>query len=291
MEVFDANSQNAIKVERLTKSFGNFTLRDVNFALPAGSIMGLVGENGAGKTTLFKLIMNVLRRDEGEISVLGQDNLAPGFDALKNEVGVVLGSAGLPDYLTAAQLGRVLRLCFSAWDDGYFNQMLADFRLPEDKLIKEFSTGMKMKIAIAAALAHRPRLLLLDEPTSGLDPIVREEILGVFNDFTRDPEHAILISSHILSDLEKICDYIAFLHEGRLLFCEEKDKLLEDYALLKLPEADFAAVPPGAVVSLRREPWGVEALVKKHEINPAFVTEHTTLEDIIIFWSKGGGAQ
>ncbi len=282
---------NAIKVGHLTKSYGNFTLRDVNLCLPTGSIMGLVGENGAGKTTLFKLIMNVLERDEGKICVLGHDNLSPEFGDLRNDIGVVLSGAGLPEYLSPRQVNGILRQTFRGWNEAYFRQLMADFKLPENKTIKEFSTGMKMKLAIAAALAHNPRLLLLDEPTSGLDPMTREDILAVFNDFTRNPANSILISSHIVSDLEKICDYIAFLHEGRLLFCEEKDRLLEDYALIKMPAADFAVVPPGAVVSLRREAYGVEALVKKHDINPSFVTEHTTLEDIILFWSKGGGAQ
>lgn len=282
---------NAIKVEHLTKNYGNFTLRDVNLCLPTGSIMGLVGENGAGKTTLFKLIMNVLERDEGEICVLGHDNLSPQFGELKNDIGVVLSGAGLPEYLTPAQVNGVLRQTFRVWNESYFYQLLADFKLPESKTIKKFSTGMKMKLAIATALSHNPRLLLLDEPTSGLDPMVREDILAVFNDFTRNPAHSILISSHIVSDLEKICDYIAFLHEGRLMFCEEKDRLLEDYALIKMPSAEFSAVPPGAVVSLRREAYGIEALVKKHEIHPSFATEHTTLEDIILFLSKGGGTQ
>lgn len=284
-------SANAIKVGHLTKSYGNFTLRDVNLCLPTGSIMGLVGENGAGKTTLFKLIMNVLERDEGEICVLGHDNQSPEFDDLRNDIGVVLSGAGLPEYLSPKQVNGMLRQAFSGWNEAYFHQLMTDFKLPENKTIKQFSTGMKMKLAIAAALAHNPRLLLLDEPTSGLDPMVREDILAVFNDFTRNPAHSILISSHIVSDLEKICDYIAFLHEGRLLFCEEKDRLLEDYALIKMSAADFAVMPPGAVVSLRREAYGVEALVKKHDINPSFVTERTTLEDIILFWSKGGGAQ
>lgn len=284
-------SANAIKVGHLTKSYGNFTLRDVNLCLPTGSIMGLVGENGAGKTTLFKLIMNVLERDEGEICVLGHDNQSPEFGNLRNDIGVVLSGAGLPEYLSPKQVNGMLRQAFSGWNEAYFHQLMTDFKLPENKTIKQFSTGMKMKLAIAAALAHNPRLLLLDEPTSGLDPMVREDILAVFNDFTRNPAHSILISSHIVSDLEKICDYIAFLHEGRLLFCEEKDRLLEDYALIKMSAADFAVVPPGAVVSLRREAYGVEALVRKHDINPSFVTERTTLEDIILFWSKGGGAQ
>lgn len=284
-------SANAIKVGHLTKSYGNFTLRDVNLCLPTGSIMGLVGENGAGKTTLFKLIMNVLERDDGEICVLGHDNQSLEFGDLRNDIGVVLAGAGLPEYLSPKQVNGMLRQAFSGWNEAYFHQLMTEFKLPENKTIKQFSTGMKMKLAIAAALAHNPRLLLLDEPTSGLDPMMREDILAVFNDFTRNPAHSILISSHIVSDLEKICDYIAFLHEGRLLFCEEKDRLLEDYALIKMPAADFAVVPPGAVVSLRREAYGVEALVKKHEINPSFVTEHTTLEDIILFWSKGGGAQ
>lgn len=280
--------QYAIEVSNLSKSFGDFRLGKLDLRLPKGCIMGLVGENGAGKTTLLKLIINVLKRDDGDIRVLGHDNRSAEFTRLKEDIGVVLNEACLPGYLSAGELDRVMQLTFSNWDDAYYRQMLADFELPAKKLIKDFSCGMKMKLAIAAALAHHPRLLVLDEPTSGLDPMTRDTILNRLNDFTREPQNSIIISSHIVSDLEKICDYITFLHKGELMFCEEKDRLLEDYAILKLSTADFLDIPPEAVISKRIESYGVEALVLKDQINRAIPVEHSTLEDIIIFWAKGG---
>lgn len=285
---FEENSQYAVEVRGLSKSFGDFRLGELDWRVPAGSIMGLVGENGAGKTTLLKLLMNVLLRDSGEVSVLDRDNQSAGFVRLKEEIGVVINEAGLPGYLNAGELDRIMRQTFTAWDGAYYRQMLHDFGLPSKKLIKDFSCGMKMKLCIALAMSHHPRLLILDEPTSGLDPMVRDSILNILNDFTRDPQNSIIISSHIVSDLEKICDYITFLHKGELMFCEEKDRLLEDYAILKLSAADFADIPPEAVISKRIESYGVEALVRKDRINPAIAIEHSTLEDIIIFWAKGG---
>ena len=279
---------NAIELRNVCRSFAGFELQDVTFALPTGCILGLVGENGAGKSTTIRLIMNAIARDGGEISVLGCDNTAPEFRAVKEDIGVVLDEACFPSVLNAKQIGKTMAGIYARWDDGLYQSYLKRFKLPEKKRVKDFSRGMKMKLAIAAALSHHPRLLILDEATSGLDPIVRDEILELFSDFTRDPEHSILISSHIVSDLEKLCDYIAFIHEGRLLFCEEKDTLLEKYGVVACTREQLADLPEEAVVSIRTNEYGAQALVVKDAVSASFAPERPLMEDIILFMVKGG---
>lgn len=282
---------NAIETNRLCKAFGGFTLSNVSLSLPQGSIMGLVGENGAGKSTTIKLIMNAIARDKGTAKVLGVDNQSAEFRGVKEDIGVVLDEADVPEVLTAKNIGAVMAGTYKRWNKEYYRDCLARFQLPEGKKVKDYSRGMKMKLAIAVALSHAPKLLILDEATSGLDPMMRDEILDIFNDFTRDETHSILMSSHIVSDLEKICDYIAFIHNGRLLLCEEKDRLLEEYAILKLSQRDFEAVPPETVRGVKATAYGVEALVEKSAVSPVFVTERTTLENIILFLAKGDRQQ
>lgn len=279
---------NAIEIKGLCKSYPGFELSNINIDLPQGSIMGLVGENGAGKSTTIKLIMNAIQRSAGSIKVMGVDNTDPAFLNVKQDIGVVLDEAYYPEVLTATRLNGVMRRTYRNWDDSCYFSYLKNLSLPQDKEFKDLSRGMKMKLAIAVAMSHKPKLLILDEATSGLDPMVRDEILDMFNDFTRDEEHSILLSSHIVSDLEKICDYIAFIHQGRIQFCEEKDRLLEEYAILKLRQADLEAVPEEAVVGLKRTSYGAEVLVRKESVSSAFSAERTTLEDIILLMVKGG---
>ena len=199
----------------------------------------------------------------------------------------MLDEAYFPESLTAGRLGKVMAQTYSNWDGVCYADYLRHLSLPSNKPFKDFSRGMKMKLAIAVAMSHQPRLLILDEATSGLDPMVRDEILDVFNDFTRDESHSILLSSHIVSDLEKICDYIAFIHHGRLHFCEEKDRLIEEYAIVRLSRADFEAIPEEAVRGVKYGDYGVEALVLRSQVSRAIPTEHTSLEDIILFLAKG----
>lgn len=277
----------AIEIKGLCKSYSGFTLSDINLNVPQGTIMGLVGENGAGKSTTLRLIMNAIARDAGSVSVLGVDNQSAGFNTLKQEIGVVLDEAYFPEVLTAGDVGKVMAGTYKNWDEAYYERCLARFSLPEKKIFKEFSRGMKMKLSIAVALSHSPRLLILDEATSGLDPMMRDEILEIFNDFTRDETHSILLSSHIVSDLEKICDYIAFIHRGRLLLCKEKDRLLEEYGVLRITRDKYMDIPPEAVMGKRSTPYGVEVLVEKSAVSSAFGAERTTLEDIILFLAKG----
>lgn len=278
---------NAIEIKGLQKRYQGFSLNDVSFCLPSGCIMGLVGENGAGKSTIIRLIMDAAKRDGGTVTVLGEDNTKREFSDLKNDIGVVLDEAYFPEVLGAREINKILKATYKNWDEKQFFELLQRFSLPLKKQVKDYSRGMKMKLAIAAALCHAPRLLILDEATSGLDPIVRDEILDILNDFTRDEGHSILMSSHILSDLEKSCDYIAFVHRGRLLFCEEKDRLLEEYGTVRLSKERFEDIPPEAVLGKRVSEYGVEALVEKNKISDAFVVEHTGLEDIILFMVKG----
>lgn len=277
---------NAIEITNLNKSYPNFNLKNLTLTLPQGSILGLAGENGAGKSTTLKLIMNSIPRDSGTVRVLGTDNQSAAFQSVKEDIGVVLDEAYFPEVLTPKNVATVMRHTYRRWDDQVFSAYLDRFSLPREKAFQHFSRGMKMKFAIAVALSHAPKLLILDEATSGLDPMIRDEILDLFNDFTRDEEHSILLSSHIISDMEKICDYIAFLHHGSLILCEEKDRLLEEYALLKLSRADFEAVPPEAVHGKKETPYGVEALVKRSAVSSAFRLEHTSLEDIILFLAR-----
>lgn len=225
---------NAIELKGLIKEYPGFRLGSLDLALPSGSIMGLVGENGAGKSTTIKLIMNAIKRDAGSVSVLGVDNQSRAFSGIKEDIGVVLDEAYYPEVLNSRDVGCVMAKTYRHWEPDTYENYLQRFGLPQDKAFRDYSRGMKMKLAIAVALSHQAKLLILDEATSGLDPMVRDEILDIFNEYTRQEDRSILLSSHIVSDLEKICDYIAFLHKGQLLLCEEKDRLLEEYALVRL---------------------------------------------------------
>lgn len=279
---------NAIELNHVHKSFGSFAIRDLNLTVPSGTICGLVGENGAGKSTTIRLIMNALRPDSGRVEVLGVDAGSPEFLAVKEDVGVVLDEAYFPEVLTAAQVGRVMADTYRRWDAAQYEAYLARFELPRKKVFKDFSRGMRMKLAIAVALSHAPKLLVLDEATAGLDPIVRDEVLSLFNEFTREEDHSILISSHILSDLEKLCDHIAFLHQGRLLLCDEKDRLLERYALLVGTADQVDSLAPGVVVGRESSAYGgVRALVKRSEVPAGVALERASVEDIILFLVKG----
>lgn len=278
---------NAIEIKGLEKRYDGFQLGSFDLTLPSGCIMGLVGENGAGKSTSIKLIMNAIGRDAGEISVLGVDNRSAEFRDVKEDIGVVLDEAYFPEVMSARNVGKVMALTYKNWDAAAFEGYLKKFSLAPDKIFKDYSRGMRMKLAIVAALSHGAKLLILDEATSGLDPMARDELLDIFNDFTRDENCSILLSSHIVSDLEKICDYIAFLHKGRLVLCEEKDRLLEEYALIRLTEERLRELPEESIISRRASGYATEALVLRGGIPAAIPTEHTSLEDIILFMAKG----
>ena len=279
---------NAIELSHINKSFGDFAIRDLNLTVPSGTICGLVGENGAGKSTTIRLLMGALRPDSGTASVLGTDVSSPEFREVKEDVGVVLDEAYFPESLNAVQVGKIMAATYRRWDQRLYDSYLKHFDLPEKKQFKDFSRGMRMKLAIAVALSHQPKLLVLDEATAGLDPIVRDEVLDIFNEFTREEDHSILISSHILSDLEKLCDYIAFIHKGDLLFCEEKDQLLEQYGIFEDSRENLDCLQPEAIVAREESRYGgVRALVKRDLAPTGFRLEKPTVEDVVLFLVKG----
>ena len=272
---------NAIELRDLEKHYRDFDLK-IDLELPQGCILGLVGENGAGKSTAIRLLLGMTRPDGGSIRVLGEER------ADKEEIGVVLDEPAYPECLTPRQLGRVMAGIFRSWDPAAYEGYLKKLSLPENKRFKDFSRGMKMKLSIAVALSHHPRLLVLDEPTSGLDPVVRDEVVELFADFARQEDHSVLISSHIVSDLEKLCDYVAFLHKGRLLLCEEKDALREAYGLARLSGADFEALDPAAVIGSRRSPYGVSAILRRSAAPAGLALEPVSIEDLFILMVKEG---
>lgn len=277
---------NAIEIRGLTKRYKDFALEDLNLDLPYGCVLGLVGENGAGKSTTIRLIMDALERDGGTVSVLGADNQSKEFLDLKEDIGVVLDETFVPEILSAKQLGKIMAGTFRNWDQAAYDGWLNRLGLPQDKKLKDYSRGMTMKLGIAAALSHGARLLLLDEATGGLDPMVREELLEVFADFAAQDGHAVLLSSHIVSDLERICDYIAFLHKGKLMMCEEKDVLLDRYGILKCTREQLRNIPEEAVHGKRVGAYGVEALVEREYMPRDVVVDRAALEDIILYLSK-----
>ena len=274
--------ENAVEIRNLTKAYEKFTLDDLNLTLPSGCIMGLIGENGAGKSTTFKLILDMISRDGGEIKLLGKDNRTS-LNLLKEEIGIVPDEIGLPPTLNAKQVGKIMASSFSNWDGEAYKGYLSKLGVPDDQAFKKLSRGMKMKLGIAIALSHHPKLLLLDEATNGLDPVVRDEVLDMFFEFTRDENHSILISSHIVSDLEKLCDYIAFLHNGRLILCEEKDVLKDEYRLVKGSAEEINRLPEESVIGKKIMPYGAEAIVRRESVPEGAVAEPIDIEQLFVF--------
>ena len=280
---------NALELHGVEKHYPDFTLGPIDLTLPGGTVCGLIGENGAGKSTTLKLILNMMERDAGTIRVLGKDDLEAS-PCTKEDIGVVLSGEGIPTCLTAEQVGKVMAGIYRNWDAAAYTDYCKRFDLPQKKKYSEYSTGMKMKQCLAVALSHHPKLLLLDEATSGLDPIIRDELIDLLLDFVRDEDHAILISSHIVSDLEKLCDTIAFLHKGRLLLCEEKDALREEYALWHGTAAQLAALDT-PVYGKRVTPYGVEALVRRDAMPAGAELAPVSIEELFVLMVKGENVQ
>lgn len=276
---------NALEIKNLTKSFPDFSLDHLSLTLPSGCVMGLIGENGAGKSTTIRLILGMLHQDAGTITILGRDN-HENIRLTKEEVGVVLDEVGLPECLNTRQVGKVMAGTFRNWNQQEYDRILEKFNLPQGKPFKTFSRGMKMKLGIAVAMSHGAKLLLMDEPTGGLDPVVRDEVVEMFSDFTRDENHSILISSHIVSDLEKLCDYIAFLHKGKLLLCEEKDQLLAEYGMLHCAAHQLEAIDPDAVIYRKSSPYGVQAIVKRQAVPDGLPLSPISIEELFVFMVK-----
>lgn len=276
---------NAFELRQVKKRYGDFELK-LDLSLPRGCILGLIGENGAGKSTTIKLLLGMTRPDEGSITVLDHpvdDSFAP----VREEIGVVLDEPAFPDCLTPAQIGSIMADVYQNWDAAAYAALLEKLSLEPGKKFKEFSRGMKMKLSIAVALAHKAKLLVLDEATSGLDPVVRDEVVELFSEFTRDEEHSVLISSHIVSDLEKLCDYVAFLHKGELLLCKEKDKLLEEYGLALCTREQLESLPVTAVAGTQDSLFGVTALIRKDQAPEGLAVIPVGLEDLFVTMIKG----
>ncbi len=276
---------NALEIKDLSKSFSGFCLDNLNLTLPSGCIMGLIGENGAGKSTTIKLILDMLHKESGTITVLGKDNERD-MSLLKEDIGVVMDEAGIPECLTAKQVGKVMKHTFRQWNEDEYARLLKKLSLPENKPFKNFSRGMKMKLGIAIAMSHGAKLLLLDEPTSGLDPVVRDEVVEMFYDFTRDENHSILISSHIVSDLEKLCDYIAFLHKGKLLLCEEKDELLSEYGIIHCTPEQLSELDAKAIKYKKETPYGTTVMVSRRDVSDTLKVSPISIEELFVFMVK-----
>ena len=276
---------NALEIKNLTKAYPGFTLDNLNLTLPSGCIMGLIGENGAGKSTTIKLILDMIHKDSGNIAILGKDN-TDSIELTKEDIGVVMDEVGIPECLTVKQVGNVMRHTFRNWDDAEYARLVQKLALPDKKQFKEFSRGMKMKLGIAIALSHNAKLLILDEATSGLDPVVRDEVVEMFSDFTRDENHSILISSHIVSDLEKLCDYVAFLHKGKLLLCEEKDQLLAEYGLIHCTAEELHNLPATAIKYKKENPYGIEAMVRRGAVPAGVNVSPISIEELFVFMVK-----
>ena len=279
---------NSIEIQGLVKGYSSFTLGPIDLAVPAGAIVGLIGENGAGKTTLLKCLLGIAKPDRGTAQILGRDS---GDRQAREDVGVVLDECLFHDSLLAGDVGKILSREDRQWDGALFGALLRRLELPADRLLKEFSRGMKMKLSLAAALAHHPRVLVLDEATSGLDPVVRDEVLDELMAFSAQGDRAILMSSHITTDLEKAADYIAYLHQGRLLLLEEKDRLLEDHGRLVCARADLAEVDPAYVLAVRRGQWSTEALIRDKAAfrrrYPKLTVDPVSLDEIMVFLERG----
>ena len=276
---------NALEIKNLTISYPGFTLDNLNLTLPSGCIMGLIGENGAGKSTTIKLILDMIHKDSGSIAILGKDN-TDSIELTKEDIGVVMDEVGIPECLTVKQVGNVMRHTFCNWDDAEYARLVQKLALPDKKQFKEFSRGMKMKLGIAIALSHNAKLLILDEATSGLDPVVRDEVVEMFSDFTRDENHSILISSHIVSDLEKLCDYITFIHKGKLLLCEEKDQLLAEYGLIHCTSEELQNLPAEAIKYKKENPYGIEAMVQRGAVPAGVNVSPISIEELFVFMVK-----
>lgn len=280
-------SESAISVRELSKKLGDFQLGPLNFDIPRGSFVGIIGENGAGKSTTIKLLHGILEPDSGEVSVRGH-NPRGSDPSYKARVGFVFDDLYLPETMHLKNVETFNRLLYGkAWDSSVFWDLADRFSLPKKQRIKKFSRGMRMQVGLICALSHNAELLILDEPTSGLDPVVREAILDMMMEFLQDEQHTVVFSTHITSDLEKAADYIAFIHEGKLALWEQKDALGEKYGMVQASAEHLDALPPGAILGRRRTPFGDTALVVRDAVPQGFVAERPSIEDIMVYLIKG----
>lgn len=279
----------AIQCRKMRKSYGSFTLDIEDFTIETGTVHGLIGANGSGKTTTIKLILGLLFPDGGDLTVLGSSRIGNDAD-VRQYIGFIVDDASIPSLVNANELGSILRRCYCNWDQGQYDAYLMQFQIDPKKPYRKYSRGMKVKLQLAVALSHHASLLILDEPTSGLDPLARDEIVSILCEFSKDENHTILISSHITSDLEKLCDYVTFLEQGKIRFTEEKDALLEDYRLVQTAHDREADIDGETIIAKKNGSFQVEMLMKTTDV-PSFVqSRRVSLEELIILLSKKGGA-
>ena len=283
--------ENNILVRDLCKGFDGFLLDHVSFQVPKGRIVGFIGENGAGKSTTINLILDELKRDHGQIQIFGKENT---ISSVREEIGVVFDECNFHDVFNTSDIEKILSGVYKSWDSSLYRQYLKRFKIPERKPIRSFSKGMKMKLSIICAMAHKPKLLILDEATTGLDPVVRDEMLDLFLEFIQDEERSIFFSSHITSDIQKIADYVILIHQGKIIFEEQKDDLVYRLGILKCGKEQFASISPDDYLIHRITNVNVECLVRdKQAIRHKYkniVVDNATLEDIMLFYIKGGAA-
>ena len=284
--------KNALELQNVSKSFKGFEMKDMTFSLPEGCILGLVGKNGAGKSTTIRLIMDMIHKDSGTIYVLGK-NIEEDFTETKQDIGVVLDEPSFPEYVTADQMNNIMKNIYRNWDEKRYYELIDQFELPKwKKQFKNYSKGMKMKLSIICAMAHRPKLLILDEATTGLDPVVRDEVLDLFLEFIQDEDCSIFFSSHITSDIQKIADYVILIHQGKIIFEEQKDNLVYNYGVAKCGKEKFAQLSADDYIIHRTTNMSVECLVHDKEAFKRkyknIIVDNATLEDIMLFYVKGG---
>lgn len=284
--------ENILELQQICKSFpkSNFILDKLSFSLPYGSILGFVGENGAGKTTTIGCILNTVRKDSGMVKLFGKEMRDTDTD-IREKIGVVYDGDNFPGFWSAKQLSQVMKGIYTQWDNALFQKYLENFHLPVKQKIKNYSRGMTMKLAIAVALSHHPQLLILDEATSGLDPIMRDEMLDVFLEFVQEESHSILLSSHITSDLEKVADYITFIHNGKLILTASKNDLVYHYAVMRCRESQFLALDPGDIIAYRKRDFQIDVLVdngkEAQRKYKGAVVDHVSVDEIMLLLVKG----
>ena len=280
--------ENILEIRSLSKDYGSFKLDNISFDVPRGSIMGLIGENGAGKTTIIKLILNLIKKDSGEIRIFGEE---ASEKVLKDRIGVVLDESSFYESFSPQDIEKVMANIYDRWDSEAYRSYIEKFGLPEKKRVKEFSRGMKMRLALSVALSHNAELLILDEAMSGLDPVARNDIMDVFFEFIQNEKCSILISSHITGDLEKISDYITFIHKGGLLLTESKDELMGEYGIIRCGSEDFVRIEKSDIVAALKSAFNHSILVKdKEKIRkkyPGLAIDTADLEDIMLFYVRG----
>lgn len=278
-----------LQVENVTKQYPDFKLDHVSFSIPTGTIMGLIGENGAGKSTTINAMLDLVKKDEGRVTFWGKE--LSSSKQLKEDIGVVFDGINFYETLTPEKVGRISSAAYEQWEEQLYYEYLKQFELPLNKEIKTLSKGMKMKLCIAAALSHKPKLLILDEATSGLDPVMRDDIMDIFLDFVQDENHSILMSSHITTDLEKVADYITFIHQGKVIFCKSKDDLRYHYGIIRCGAALFGQIDKEEIIAYRKDDYQWNVLVadkeKARRNYKTAVVDDASVDDILLLYVKG----